>query len=480
MTSDEWGPVLDDLAGRRNAARQMGGAQKVAKHHAAGKLTARQRVDLLCDPGTFAEIGVLAGSLPADGFVAGSGLIDGRPVLVGAEDFTVAGGSIGPANTAKRNRVAALAARQRCPLVMLLEGAGHRPPMPDDPPSMARPTDLQPLAELRGLVPQVTAVLGPSAGHGALAAPMADFSVMTEHAAIFAAGPPLVKASLGEEVDAATLGGPGVALPSGLIHNLAADDPAALAMIRQWLSYLPSAAGDPLPTGPAEGRRAIDDLLDIVPRNPRQAYDMVAVIQRVVDHGSWFEIQPRFGTSLLTGLARLGGRTVAVLANQPRSHAGSITADAAIKAADFITNLEPFGVPLLFLTDNPGILAGTASEKAGILRAAARMYAAQHRSRSAKLQVTLRKAYGFGSSVMAMNPFDGQTLSVAFPGVTFGGMPARGADAALHATDTDAAAMVHAELMSGYRAAHGLSIDDLIDPRETRNVLLDALRLARP
>lgn len=479
MTRGDWEPLLDDLAARRRAALEMGGPDKLAKHRASGKLTARERIAVLCDPGTFVEIGALAGSLPADAFVAGSGLVEGRPVLVGAEDFTVAGGSIGAANTAKRNRVAALAAAQRCPLVMMLEGAGHRPPMPDDPPSTARPTDLQPLAELRGIVPQATAVLGPSAGHGALAAPMADFSVMTERAAIFAAGPPLVKASLGEDVDAATLGGPAVALASGLIHNVAPDDATALAMIRQWLSYLPPAAGDPLPLGPAEGRRVIDDLIDLVPRNPRQAYDMVDVITRVVDHDTWFEIQPRFGPSLLTGLARLGGRTVAIIANQPRSHAGAITADAAMKAADFITNLEPFAVPLVFLTDNPGVLAGTASEQAGILRAAARMYAAQHRSRSAKLQVTLRKAYGFGSSVMAMNPFDGQTLSVAFPGVTFGGMPARGADAAMRATAEDAAAMVQAELASGYRSAHGLSIDDLIDPRHTRNVLLDALRLVR-
>jgi len=472
--------VLDDLARRRRAAEAMGGEERLARRRAGGKLDARSRIDHLCDPGTVIEIGRLVGDLPADAFVAAIGSIDGRPVAVGAEDFTVAGGSIGRGGSAKRYRLAELAGQEHMPLVMLLEGAGHGPPMPDDATAMRAPGDLGAMADLAGVVPMATAVLGPSAGHGALAAPLADFTVMTPDASIFAAGPPLVKASIGEDVTKETLGGPDVALASGLIHNLAADDHDALAQIRQWLSYLPSSRHGEAPiVDPVDGDRPVPELLDLVPRNPRQAYDMGQVIDVVVDHGSFFAIGDRFGPSMLCGLARLGGRPVAVLANQPRHLAGAIDADAADKAAAFIGVADSFGLPLILLTDNPGVLAGTAAERSGILRHAAAMYGAQRRFRHPKFQITLRKAYGFGSTAMGMNPFDGQTLNLAFPGVTFGAMPARGADDATGADDVGRAALREAELASGYRSAAGLSVDDLIDPRETRSILLRGLASSR-
>ena len=290
-----------------------------------------------------------------------------------------------------------------------------------------------------------------------------------------------MKASIGEDVTKDELGGPGVALASGLIHNLADDDHEALEQIRRWLSYLPSSCDAPPPDIVAtDGHRPVPELLDLVPRNPRQAYDMADVIDVVVDHGSFFAIGERFGPSMLCGLARLGGRAVAVLANQPRHLAGAIDADAADKATAFLGVADAFGLPLVLLTDNPGVLAGTAAERSGILRHAAAMYGAQRRFRHPKFQITLRKAYGFGSTAMGMNPFDGQTLNLAFPGVTFGAMPARGADDATGADDAGRAALRAAELASGYRSAAGLSVDDLIDPRETRDVLLRGLALARP
>lgn len=476
-----WQPVLDDLAERRHAAEAMGGEERLARRRARGKLDARERIATLCDPGSVVEIGRLVGDLPADGFVAALGTIDGRPVAVGSEDFTVAGGSIGAGGSAKRYRLAELAGQEQMPLIMLLEGAGHRPPMPDDPPSRRTPGDLGAMADLSGLVPLATAVLGPSAGHGALAAPLADFTVMTPDASIFAAGPPLVKASIGEDVTKEELGGPAVALASGLIHNLADDDRDALDQIRRWLAYLPSSCHAPPPSlEPTDGLRPVPELLDLVPRNPRQAYDMAEVVDVVVDDGSFFAIGERFGPSMLCGWARLGGHTVAVLANQPRHLAGAIDADAADKAAAFLGVADAFGLPLVLLTDNPGVLAGTAAERSGILRHAAAMYAAQRRFRHPKFQVTLRKAYGFGSTAMGMNPFDGQTLNLAFPGVTFGAMPARGADDATGADEEGRVALRTAELASGYRSAAGLSVDDLIDPRETRNMLLRGLALARP
>lgn len=457
----------------------MGGEERLGRHRSRGKLDARARVTELVDGGSFTEIGQLVGPLPADAFVAGVATIDGRPVAVGAEDFTVAGGSIGSGGSAKRHRIAELAVQERMPLIVLLEGAGHRPPLPDDPPTRRTPGDLQAQARASGLVPTATAVLGPSAGHGALSAPLSDFTVMTPDASIFTAGPPLVKASLGEQVTKEALGGPDVALVSGVIHNLATDDRDAMTQIRRWLSYLPSSAWERPAAGPHDdGDRAVPELFDLVPRNPRQAYDMRHVIAVVADHDSWFELQPRFGPSLLTGLARLAGQPVAIVANQPNQLAGTIDVDAADKAAHFIQVADSFHLPLVFLTDNPGVLAGSASERAGILRHAARMFAAQHLATVPKIQLTLRKAYGFGSTAMGMNPFDHQTLNLAYPGVTFGAMPARGADDATGADEEGREALRVAELASGYRSANGLSVDAIIDPAETRSMLLRGLRTA--
>ena len=217
-----WEPLLDDLEDRRRAARAMGGPEKLARRRDEGGLDARARIAHLLDPGSFVEIGTLVGSVPADGLVAGSGTIQGRHVMVGAEDFTVLGGSIGAGSSAKRFRISELAELDRIPLVMLLEGAGHRPPLPDEPAPGRAPTDLIQQARLSGRVPLVTGVLGASAGHGALVAPISDFSVMTLDASIFAAGPPVVKASLGEDVSKQDLGGPGVAVASGLGAGTAA------------------------------------------------------------------------------------------------------------------------------------------------------------------------------------------------------------------------------------------------------------------
>ena len=243
----DWAPTLDDLAERRQRARAMGGQERLAKHRAAGKLDARERVVRLLDPASFRELGTLVGGdVPADGIVAGSGLIDGRPVMVGAEDFTTLGGTIGSGSNAKRYRLAELALRTKVPLVMLLEGAGFRP---TGKVHARSPTDLLLQARCSGRVPVVTAVMGPSAGHGALIAPMSDFCVMTELGAIFTAGPPVVRESTGEEISKEELGGPSVAVGSGLVHNVARDDDEALALVRRYLGYFPSSAWSYPPPG---------------------------------------------------------------------------------------------------------------------------------------------------------------------------------------------------------------------------------------
>jgi methylmalonyl-CoA decarboxylase subunit alpha len=476
----DWSDTLDDLADRRTVARAMGGPEKIDARRESGRLDARGRIGALLDPGSFSEIGTLAGGgAPADSLVAGVGAIDGRPVAVGAEDFTTLGGSIGPAASRKRWRIADIAQRERVPLVMLLEGAGHRPPMPGDP-GGGGPGDLQAQGRISGLVPMVCGVMGSSAGHGAITAPLCDWAVMTADAAIFTAGPPVVRAALGEDVSKEELGGPGVAVASGVIHNVAADDASLLADIRTYLSYFGSSAWERPPwldTGDVE-RRRLDDLLGIVPRDGTRAYDMRVAMSQVVDGGGFFQVQPDFGPSIVCALARVGGHSVGVVANQPAVIAGSIDVDSADKAAHFIQVCDSFHLPLLFMTDNPGVLAGTVSERAGILRAGARMFTAQTRASTVKIQITMRKAYGFGSCVMAMNSYDAQTLSYAFPGATMGAMGSEGSGNAVDADDETRAKLRQAELDSSYRSASGLGFDELIDPRDLRNAVLEGLQLS--
>ena len=471
-----WGPSLLDLAQRRRAARAMGGAERLAKRHAKGQLDARQRLDHLLDPGSFREIGTLVGEVPADGIVAGAGTIDGRPVMVGAEDFTTLAGSIGSGSTSKRWRIAELALAERIPLIMLLEGAGHR----GGGGGGRTPTDLLIQAKCSGRVPVLSAVMGPSAGHGALIVPMSDFSVMTADGAVFTAGPPVVKESLGEDITKEALGGPGVAVASGLIHNVAADDATALDILRVYLHFFPSSAWSypPQAGGADRGLRSTDELLSIIPRDTRQVYDMHDVLDVIVDDGSWFEVQPGFGPSMICALAHLGGESVAIIANQPKVLAGSIDADAADKAAHFITVADSFHLPLVFLADNPGMLPGSVSEQSGVLRSGARMFAAQTQATSPKVHLTLRKAYGFGSMVMSMVGFDSQSATYAYPGATLGAMGASAMSRATGAEADEAASLREAELEASYRSAQNLGFDELIDPRETRDVLLDAVRRA--
>jgi acetyl-CoA carboxylase carboxyltransferase component len=485
----DWDPLLKDLQQRRDTARAMGGTERLERHRAGGRLDARARIERFLDPGSFVELGALVGSVhrgvvppvPADGLVAGHGVVDGRPVLVGAEDFTVMGGSIGLGTTAKRQRLAELAGQERVPLVVLLEGAGERAQNAFERRGRA-PNDLQTLARISGLVPTVAVVMGASAGHGALTAPLMDFVVMVEGASLFSAGPPLVKEATGEDVSKEELGGTAVhTTVSGVAHNAVPDDVAALDLVRCYLAYLPSNAWQYPPTSSAAADTAprdLDELTDLIPADPRRGYDVRPVVELLADHNSVLEIAPAFGRPAVTALARLGGEPVAIVANQPAAKAGAIDSEAADKAAHFLEVADAFHLPAVFIADNPGVLAGTAAERSGILRHAARMFAAQARMRSPKLHVTLRKAYGFGSSLMAMNPFDRQAVTLALPGARLGAMPATGGGAAAGVDGDSQQLLDHAELGGAYSSADTMSYDDVIEPRELRNALLAALRLA--
>ena len=479
----QWQPWLDELNQRRQQALAMGGPERIEKYmHSQGKLTARERLAGLFDPGTFAELGSLVGSednIPADAFVCGHGHINGRLAFAGAEDFTTLGGSIGSGGTAKRYRIAELAAQEGVPLVMMLEGAGHR--LTDTGGSRA-PNDLLALADLGGQVPMVCLVLGASAGHSAITAPLSDFVVMTSYGSMFTGGPPLVKSATGEEVTKQELGGPQICAEiAGTVHNVAPDDQAALELARQYLSYMPqnsSSYAPALPASPATAPRICDELLDIIPPNDRRPYNMAEVIDSVMDEGSFLEIQPQYGRSLICGLARLGGEAVAVVANNPAVMAGALDSQAAIKGADFINVVSCFNQPVVLLADNPGVMAGTAAEKSGILRWGGQMFKAQRSMPNPKIQVTMRKAFGFGAVTMGQNPFDRQTLTFSLPSVNMAAMPADSGGRSAKLDDETQAEVEAAQRAGPYRLANRLGSDEIIDPRELRNALLAGVELA--
>ena len=483
-----WETLLTQLQERTDIAKGMGGPEKLSKQLARGRLNARERIVCLCDRNSFSEYGLLAGgnppggqeSLAGDGVVGGTGRIEGRSVVVIAEDFTVKGGSIGHPNAAKRTRLVRLALEQHLPLVLMLDGAGERAGNQHERYPNC-PNDLQLVADIKGRVPVVSLVLGTSAGHGALTGMFADLIVMAEGAALFSAGPPLVKAALGIETTPGELGGATLhTRDSGVAHNLGKTEQDCIAMARYFLSLLPAHAGAPLPENrdhPVAAHRSVECMMDIIPPQANQAYDMREVLRELVDEQSLFELQPDYGRSILTALCRIGGVPCMVIANQPTVQAGAITREAADKATHFIEVADNFGLPLVNLLDNPGVMPGPAAEKSGVLKAAGEMFRAQRRYRGRKIVVTLRKAFGFGSSVMGMNPWDGQLVNLALPCVNLGGIPAIGGAEAARASDEESARLK--EIQSGaWVPADAMAFDKVIAPADLRNEIIAALHLS--
>lgn len=484
---EDWRNLLTQLQERSDIAMAMGGPEKLRKQLERGRLNARERIACLCDEGSFNEYGALAGGNPpsgqaglaGDGVVGGIGRIDGRSLVVIAEDFTVKGGSIGHPNAAKRTRLVRLAMEQQIPLVLMLDGAGERAGNQTERYPNC-PNDLQLVADLKGRVPVVTLVLGTSAGHGALTGMFADLIIMAENSAMFSAGPPLVRSALGIETTPDELGGALMhTRDSGVAHNLGKTEQDCIAMARDFLSLLPGRSGDRLPEHrehPAAICRSTERLMDIIPPQTNRSYDMHEVLHELVDEHSFFELQPEYGRSMITALGRIGGIPCLVIANQPAIEAGAITRDAADKASHFIEVADNFSLPLISLLDNPGVMPGPVAEKSGVLKAAGQMFRAQRRYKGCKIVVTMRKAFGFGSSVMGMNPWDGQVISLALPCVNLGGIPAISGAEAARASAADADKLQ--EVQSGaWVAADAMAFDKVIAPTELRNEIIAALHL---
>ncbi|HUQ13414.1 MAG TPA: carboxyl transferase domain-containing protein [Novosphingobium sp.] len=501
-----WEPELDELRRRQALAEQMGGAEKVARQHGRGKMDARARIAALVDPGSFREIGKIAGKAaygddgelidftPAN-YIFGRADIEGRPVVATADDFTVRGGSADASIHRKMMQAEAMAHTHRLPLIRMIDGTGGGGSVKTLEtigatyvPAVHGWRDV-----VRNLetVPVVALALGPTAGLGAARAVASHYSVMVKGLSqIFAAGPAVVAAIDGRQAvaDKEGLGGSEIHTRNGVIDDEVADEAEAFARARRFLSYLPSSAGERAPHLPPSDPpdRRDESLLTAVPRSDRQAYSMRRILDAVFDAGSVFEIGRWWGQAAITALARLEGRPVAVLASDPSFLGGSWEAKTSEKAERFVKLADQFRLPIVHLVDNPGFMIGTAAETAGTIRYGVAAMNAIYRATVPLACVVVRRAYGIAGA--AMSDGDAFQYRFAWPSGDWGSLPIEGGlevayKSELEAADDPAAklAEIRARLdrvRSPFRTAELFRIEDIIDPRDTRPLLCEFAELA--
>jgi methylmalonyl-CoA decarboxylase subunit alpha len=495
--------LLADLERERERIRGMGGPERVEKQHSRGKWDARQRLAALFDGGAFFEIGMHGTQMgqygeqkpPADAVVCAWGEVEGRPVCAAAYDFTVVGGSIGYTGETKVTRLRELALRCRMPMVWFVDSAGAR----IDPSAHADAVSqfagsghlFREEVIMSGVVPLVAAMVGPGAAGTAYIPGLADFVPMVKEIGSMAlGGPPLVKAATGQDIGEQELGGSKVHTRVSGVGDIEVDDDAdCVRVIKKYLSFFPSHCQEkpPLiaPVDPVDRRS--EKLLDLLPENPRQGFDMYDLIGEVVDGGEYLDLKGRFGKSIITCLARIGGYPVGVVASNPRHLGGVLENDSADKATHFVQLCDAFGVPLVFLVDVPGFMVGSKVEHEGIIRHGAKMLHAVASATVPKLTVVVRKAYGAGYYVMCGRAYEPDLL-VAWPGAEISVMGAEGmvGIASLKMGGVDKLPPeVKEGMVTSLReriditkvAGWGL-VDDIIDPRDTRSVLARALRIS--
>jgi acetyl-CoA carboxylase carboxyltransferase component len=481
----------------------MGGPDRVARQRGQGKLTVRERVDLLFDRGSFTELGLLAHhqssspqmqgrATPADGVVTGVGRVDGRRVALIAYDFTVMAGSMGTVGELKASRVRELALRERIPLVWLVDSAGAR--IQEAAGSMfARTGDLfREQVVMSGVVPQVAALMGPGAAGTAYIPGLADFVPMvrgTSHMAL--GGPPLVKAAIGEDVTAEEMGGSAVHTSVSGVADLEVDgDEACLRAVREYLGFFPSSNLERPPVRESSDPvdRRTESLYEMVPASPRRGYDVHQVIAEIVDDRVFFPMKPAWARNVVTGLASFGGRPVGIVANQPSVMGGALDVNAADKAARFVWLCDAFGLPLVFLMDCPGFMVGSKVEREGIIRHGAKMLFAVGEATVPKVTVVLRKGYGAGYYVMNGRAFE-PDLIVGWPSAEISVMGPEGAVNIIFRKQIEAAAddergpmrerlvATVREQINAYIAAGWSFLDDLIDPADTRSTIVRGLEI---
>jgi len=493
-----WRREVEELERRRAAAKAMGGEASVRRQHEQGRLTIRERIAGLVDENSFHEVGSLTGSgtddpsgarkiVPAP-YVMGLARVDGRDVAVGGEDFTVRGGSSWGGDRRKGGQggfVEDLAYHYRIPLINLIDGAGGSVTTIRRRGHSIFPgvDGFERSVTLLSRVPVISAVLGTAAGGPAGRAILSHWSVMVQGTAqVFAAGPPVVERSLGQKLTKEELGGAPVSVDAGgTIDNAVASEEECFSAIKRFLSFMPNNVWElpPVVAGTDSPDRSEDALLDLVPRDRRQPYDMRRLIALVFDRGSLFEIQPSFGKAVITALARLNGKVVGVIANNPMYNAGAVDGKAARKQIHFMELCDTFHIPMVFLVDVPGFMVGLQAETAGTLRDGMRCVYVLGTVTVPMVTLVIRKCYGMAG--MATTNKNGLNLKLAWPSAEWGSLPIEGGVAAAFKREIEGAANPAQrlkeieeelrQLASPFRTAEAFGVEDIIDPRATRAYL---------
>jgi propionyl-CoA carboxylase beta chain len=496
-------PRIAELHAMRERARQGGGPKRVAKQHAKGKMTARERLKILLDPGTFNELEPYITHRGADGsdtgevylgegVVTGYGQIDGRTVYVYAQDFTVYGGSLSEMQSRKICRVMDLAVRNGVPMIGLIDSGGAR--IQEGVRSLGGYAEIfRRNARYSGVIPQVSVMLGPCAGGAAYSPALTDFVIMAEEQSfMFITGPQVIKAVTGEEVDFDSLGGAHVHMEmSGNAHLAAPSERGALALCRRVLGYLPSNnVENPPYLPPADDPLRMDEALNqIVPLDSAEPYSMHEVIAHIVDQDTFLELQPRWARNVIVGLARIGGHSVGIVSQEPSVMAGVIDINASDKITRFVRMCDCFNIPLLTFVDSPGFLPGVDQEHQGIIRHGAKVIYAYSEATVPKITVVTRKAYG-GAYVVMSSKYLGTDVTYAWPSAEIAVVGAEAAVNILYRKQIAAAEDPDAErarLAQSYRerfnnpyfAASAGYVDDVIEPRETRAKIITSLAALR-
>jgi len=504
-----WQSELDELRARAALARQMGGADKVKRQHDGGRLTVRERIDALVDGGSFHEVGGTAGKASYDAAgnligltpancVFGRAAIDGRPVMICGDDFTVRGGSADATIKEKTVMAEQMANEFRLPMVRIIEGSGGGGSVKTiettgraNLPGRVGSTQGYYLATINlGTVPVVALGLGSVAGLGAARFAASHYSVMTKTtSAMFVAGPPVVE-RIGQKLTKQELGGWEIQTRSGAVDHAVDTEEQAFACARRFLSYLPSSvhALAPVVRCDDDPERRDERLIDTIPKDRRRVYKMRPVIETLVDQGSFFEMGQMFGRSIITGLARIDGRSVAVMAGDPYHYAGAWTADACAKVVRFVDLAQTFHLPVVHLVDCPGFLIGLEAEKTATIRAGVRAMAAINQTTVPWCSVIIRNVFGVAGAIH--QPAGRLSLRYAWPSAYWGSLPLEGGIEAAYRADINAAPDPAAklaeietrlnQLRSPFRTAETFWVEEIIDPRDTRKLLCEFSRLAEP
>lgn len=492
---------IAELRRRRRHVEAMGGAERVAKHHAEGKLTARERIDALVDPGSFQErfefarhhctiLGMENKDFPADGVITGPATLDGRLVHVASQDFTVAGGAAGEVHADKIVEMMEFSLRTGSPFIFINDSGGAR--IQEGINSLAAYGRIfHHNVLLSGVVPQVSVICGPCAGGAVYSPALTDFIIQTKQARMFITGPQVIKQVTGEEVTPEALGGPDAHMRlSGVTHFVAEDDHDAMRLCRKLMSFLPANNMEDPPEFPADPVVEIDEgLNEIIPDNPRQPYDVRDIIRRVVDHRDYLEVQADYAENISVGFGRILGRSVGIVANNPMYKAGVLDINCSNKGARFIRFCNAYNIPIITFVDVPGYMPGVEQEHSGIIRHGAKLLFAFSACTTPKITVVLRKAYG--GAYVAMSSKDlGADCVAAWPSAEIAVMGAEGAVSIIFRREIEQAENKEAKrkeyidlyrsmFSTPYVAAGNRMIDSIIEPAETRQYLAVALETLR-